>query len=376
MRTAKYHDFGALKVLFLFIILVILGLFVYNQFIKPAFFHTAPDDAWVIEEADCENDGVKYKICTDCGKEFDHEVIPALGHKAGDEIVTKEPTCTDEGTGHIDCKNCGEVLENVTHPALGHTESAKVVENQKEHTSTQGASYENVIYCSVCNEELDREKVDVPHETIVKIIPEVEPTCHTEGSGYVAIFCNTCDKFIEIASETSSIDTAPHDYAWSVIYSNGQFKISSATCTVEECGHVYDPTLDEGYSLAPTYNKEASIKPTCVAGLDVYNVDILHLGKKVAETVVTVEVPATEHHHIVTENGIIDITELVHYDATGRPYYNYSTGLFSLVYQRLEGQTISEAMAAAWDENGFATGTFKCPKCGQHVAVTIYNDKA
>ena len=46
MRTAKYHDYTVLRIV-LFIILVILGLFIYNQFIKAPLEHTAPDNAWI-----------------------------------------------------------------------------------------------------------------------------------------------------------------------------------------------------------------------------------------------------------------------------------------------------------------------------------------
>lgn len=386
MRTAKYHDFGALKAIVLLVALVILGLFVYNQYLKPAFFHTADEDAWVVEEPTCEADGRRYKICTDenCGKEFDIEVIPALGHDVQkNATVTKDATCTEEGSGYKACTRCDKVFETITYPALGHTEAKPVSENEKEHTSTQGASFEKVTYCSVCNDELSREKVDVPHETQTLIIPEVEPTCHTEGSGYLATFCVTCNKNIDVATEPVSIDTTPHTYAWSIIYIKGEFKISSGVCTVEECGHEYDPETDGGYTLNPVLNEEASIKPTCLSGLNVYDVYVLYLGKAAGQAVVSYEVPAIEEHYILTSDGSkVALSTLVNYDkSTGRPYYNYSTGLFALVLpERQEGQSYEEYIASAWDENGFGTGTFICTnEVGDefhHVQVTIYNDKA
>ena len=386
MRTAKYHDFGALKVAFLFIILVILGLFVYNQFLKPAFFHTADEDAWVVEEPTCEADGRRYKICTDenCGKEFDIEVIPALGHdEAKNATVTKDPTCTEDGAGYKACTRCDKVLETITITALGHTEGKVQAENRKEHDkSTQGVSYDNVVRCTVCNEIISSKKVDEPHVTEIKMIVEIEPTCYAEGSGHLATFCKDCNDYIYIDEALSSIDTAPHTFEMNVIYKNGEFLIASGCCTVEECGHEYDVAVDNGYTLDAKLNTVDSIPSTCISGLNVYNVDVLYLGKKVSQTVVSHEVPATEEHYILTSDGTkVALSTFVNYDGYGRPYYNYSTGLFALVLpERQEGQSYDEYIASAWDENGFGTGTFICTnEVGDefhHVQVTIYNDKA
>lgn len=387
MRTAKYHDYGALKVVFLFIILVILGLFVYNQILKPAFFHTADEDAWVVEEPTCEADGRRYKICTDknCGKEFDIEVIPALGHSIDNkEIVTKEPTCTEDGAAYKACKNCGMNMQNVPKPAFGHDYGAVTVENKVEHTSTQGASYENVKYCKTCNHRELVEKVEENHETYFTIIPDVEPTCYATGTGYPATFCKTCDKYLEISDTTVSIDTLPHKFVWNVVYNNGEFSISSGVCTEEVCGHIYDSTADVGYTVRAELDKKSSIKPTCISGLNVYNITVCsRYGETFEVPQISVIVDPTEEHYILTKTGEkVALSTLVNYDVYGRPYYNYSTGLFNLVFptDRQEGQTYEEYFATAWDENGFGTGTFVCTnKVGDefhHVQVTLFNDKA
>jgi hypothetical protein len=47
-------------------------------------------------------------------------------------------------------------------PALGHTAGETVVENKVDATCTTGGSYDNVVYCTVCEEEISRETVTVP----------------------------------------------------------------------------------------------------------------------------------------------------------------------------------------------------------------------
>lgn len=81
--------------------------------------------------------------CSRCGEE-----IPALGHD------WKEATCTEPKT----CTRCGATEGE----ALGHEPKESVKENEKEATCTESGSYDEVVYCSRCNEELSREtkKVD------------------------------------------------------------------------------------------------------------------------------------------------------------------------------------------------------------------------
>ena len=47
-------------------------------------------------------------------------------------------------------------------PATGHTNGEVVIENEKAATCTEDGSYDEVIYCTVCGEEVSRETVIVP----------------------------------------------------------------------------------------------------------------------------------------------------------------------------------------------------------------------
>ena len=128
-------------------------------------------DGEAVEEnrvaADCENDGSYDTVvyCTVCGDEVSREtvVIDALGHTpATDEAVA--PDCVNTGlTEGSHCSVCDEVLvpQEVV-DALGHTEAEAVEENRIEATMDDDGSYDMVVYCSVCGEELSRKTYVIP----------------------------------------------------------------------------------------------------------------------------------------------------------------------------------------------------------------------
>ena len=76
-------------------------------------------------------------ICARCGEEFE-----ALGHD------WQEATCTEPQT----CSRCGETEGK----ALGHDPGEAVKENEIETTCTQSGSWDEVVYCTICDEEISR----------------------------------------------------------------------------------------------------------------------------------------------------------------------------------------------------------------------------
>jgi len=134
---------------------------------------------------DCENGGYTDGVyCHDCEEYISgHDSIPANGHT--EEIVPAvAPDCTNTGlTEGKKCSVCGEILvaQEVV-AALGHTEGEAVIENQVAADCENEGSYDTVIYCTVCGEELSRETMVVPalgHTE--EIIPAVAPDCTNTG---------------------------------------------------------------------------------------------------------------------------------------------------------------------------------------------------
>ncbi len=119
-------------------------------------------------------------------------------HISADPIIENEiPTnCGNDGSYDevVYCSDCGEELSRttVTVPAAGkHTPAESVKENEVEPTCGADGSYDEVVYCSVCDEEISRDTVTIPatgeHTYVDKV---VEPTYDAEG--YTEHTCSVC----------------------------------------------------------------------------------------------------------------------------------------------------------------------------------------
>ncbi len=98
--------------------------------------------------------------CSVCNEILvEQTVINALGHTY--ESIITEPTCTGDGYTTYTCSACGDTYTANQTKAIGHTANAPVVENVKDATCTGSGKYDEVVYCSVCGEELSRETINV-----------------------------------------------------------------------------------------------------------------------------------------------------------------------------------------------------------------------
>ncbi len=98
-------------------------------------------------DATCDADGtIEYDKCTVCGKNFDAEgkvlesIVAPAGHK--------------DTNSDYKCDSCGSSLCN-------HTPNDAVKENETKATCEASGSYDNVVKCSKCGDELIRETITV-----------------------------------------------------------------------------------------------------------------------------------------------------------------------------------------------------------------------
>ena len=144
---------------------------------------------------------------TGCSTEEAHE------HVWDNGVVTEQPSCTEDGIKIYTCTGCNQTRQE-TIAAMGHATSAPVRENVSAATCTEDGSYDEVVYCLVCDAEISRETVEVTaagHKPATAVREnEVEATCITPGSYDEVVYCSVCDEVLERTTVTGELG----DHSW------------------------------------------------------------------------------------------------------------------------------------------------------------------
>ncbi|MBE6717532.1 MAG: hypothetical protein E7573_11510, partial [Ruminococcaceae bacterium] len=179
----------------------------------------------------CTEDGYTGDmVCDACGEvAVPGETITAPGHTKGEVTVenTEGGSCTVPGTYEevYYCTVCDEEIsrEKKTGELLPHTPAEAVKENEVAPDCTEDGSYDEVVYCSVCGTEISKEnKVDPAKGHTEEEIPAVEATC-TETGLTAGVKCSVCGEVLTAQEETPALD---HDMGAYVV-------TTPATCTAE-----------------------------------------------------------------------------------------------------------------------------------------------
>ena len=94
-------------------------------------------------------------VCDTCQTAYG--TVDAAKHNWGDWVETKAATCTATGTETRTCTYNGEHKETRSTAMIAHTPAAAVKEKENAATCENGGSYEEAIYCTVCEAEISRE---------------------------------------------------------------------------------------------------------------------------------------------------------------------------------------------------------------------------
>lgn len=151
-----------------------------------------------IKEADCEEEGLRYRECT-CGYR-ETSVIAPLGHTTGTWKTYKPADCDEGGIEGYFCNRCDKVLETRTTEAIGHVMGWVVT---KKPTCTEEGV--KTYLCIICGGEQGQTQSIpvVSHEPGAERVA-VKPTCSSEG--VKEIVCKNCPHVIS----TAPIEKIPH----------------------------------------------------------------------------------------------------------------------------------------------------------------------
>lgn len=142
----------------------------------------------------CVNNGTR---CEECGEEIN---IP---HDPQTKAETAKPATCGEAGKEADevCKVCGTTTkEGTVIPATGeHTRGELTRENEVPATCAKEGSYEEVVYCSVCEKELSRETKTIAADGVSHKWAE---SWTSEGSGHWYACENSCTEKSSFAGHT------------------------------------------------------------------------------------------------------------------------------------------------------------------------------
>ena len=166
-----------------------------------------------------------------------------------------------------------------------HTPADAVRENEVAATCTAAGSYDEVVYCSVCNAEISRTQKTIEKiaHTPAAAVEEnrVEATCTAAGSYDEVVYCSVCKA--EISRTQKTIDKLPHDFGNNLEYcANG--------CGTKNPNYVppYNPPHKPSVKPNPTPSKpETPENPFVDVKKDDYYYDavIWAVGKEIAKGV-------------------------------------------------------------------------------------------
>ena len=180
------------------------------------------------------------------------------------ETTRTEATCEEDGnithtaTGTYNDQKITDVQKE-TIPAKGHVKGEVKIENATESTCEKGGSYDEVVYCTVCNKELSRTTVKTEAKGHVKgkvkIENATEATCEVGGTYDEVVYCTVCNK--ELSRNTVKTEAKGHKWNNGKVTTEPTYAeegVKTYTCTA--CGATKTeviPKRNMEYTVGSTY---------------------------------------------------------------------------------------------------------------------------
>ena len=258
-------------------------------------FENMPEARTVPFRQNNNYDGVDYTACEGvvirgvCGSTAQRAAtafgatFDVLSHNPGDPVQENVVEATEEAEGSYDeviyCTTCDEELSRTPKiiPKLDHVHVAgeAVIENEVNATCTKAGSYDTVVYCTGCGQELSRETVPVPKAAHTPGDPfvtnRVDKTCTKDGGYDTVTLCTVCGT--PLSSVHTTLEATGHTPGEPVI-ENKELEDCTEGGTCEEvtyctvCGDEIDRVEQEIAPQAHTpgeATRENEVPATCGA---------------------------------------------------------------------------------------------------------------
>lgn len=157
----------------------------------------------------CSYEGAYDEVvyCAICGEELSRETetVDALGHDFGEWQITESEipaTCKEKGKTAVETRICSRDASHIETRGgeeiamLEHTPAEAVKDNEVPSSCTAKGSYDEVVYCSVCGEELSREDKTtekLAHTPASSVKENIVPATYDKAGSYDSVvYCSVC----------------------------------------------------------------------------------------------------------------------------------------------------------------------------------------
>ena len=175
---------------------------------------------WISNDSDEDHHWHK---CKNCNAIDENTKAP---HSWDNGAVTTPATCTTAGVKTLTCTVCSATKTEPV-PATGHTPGAAVRENKVAATCTTAGSYDEVVYCTACGNEVSRTQ-----KTIDKLAHDYDTTTWVKADeNQHGHKCKNCDAITNLTAHVlgaAATETTPQ------------------LCTV--CGYVIAPATHPNHT--------------------------------------------------------------------------------------------------------------------------------
>lgn len=153
------------------------------------------DEGTVTTKPSCIAEGEMIYKCTACDASYTQPIdIDPEAHQWDEGVITTEPKCDNTGVRLYTCELCEKTKTGVI-DKTPHTAGDVVIENEVSPTCTEDGSFDEVVYCTVCNAEVSRvAKTVEKNGHTMEHTPAVAASCIANGNSEYW-YCTTCEKF-------------------------------------------------------------------------------------------------------------------------------------------------------------------------------------